>query len=102
MKALAIFVGFIGATILMAISSIFNGYALSVLWGWFMVPTFSLPQLSVAPAIGLAMIVDYLTKQFEKSKKDENFGKSILKDIIIAILKPSFALFFGYIVHLFM
>ena len=104
MTALVIFERFIGAVVLMAFSSIFNGYALSVLWGWFMVPTFGLPELSVAPAIGIALVVGYLTKQYNnsKTKKNESFGKELLKSALTAILKPSFALLFGYIVHLFM
>jgi len=68
------------------------------------VPTFGLPELSVVPAIGIAMVVSYLTHQYSGTKKDndESFGETILKGAMLAILKPSFALFFGYIVHLFM
>src|SRR6185295_1738836 len=40
MKGLAIFGGIVGLGVLLVFSSIFNGYALSVLWGWFVVPTF--------------------------------------------------------------
>jgi len=31
--------------------------ALSVLWGWFLVPVFNLPPPSVAQAIGIALVV---------------------------------------------
>ena len=93
-------VGFIG---MMIVSSIFNGYALSVLWGWFVVPTFGLPELTIAPAIGLAMVVSYLTHQHRTDEKSEkNFGEQMATTFSWAISKPLFALLFGWVVHLFM
>lgn len=103
MTALAVLGGIVGVGILMVFSSIFNGYALSVLWGWFVVPTFGAPALGVVPAIGVAMVVSYLTYQMHDCKKEEtSFGETIAKGTAVAILKPSFALFFGWIVHMFM
>ncbi len=103
MTVLAVFGGSIVVVILMVVSSIFNGYALSVLWGWFMVPTFGLPELSIAPAIGIAIVISYLTHQVNAKKDDgESFGKKMVRGIVLTTLEPSFALLFGYIVHLFM
>ena len=89
----------------MIVSSILNGYVLSVLWGWFMVPTFGLPDLSVAAAVGISLIVRYLTDQHKSSEpknEGETFGEKFGTAIGIAILAPLFALFFGWIIHLFM
>jgi hypothetical protein len=105
MPVLTLFGGFVGVVILIAVSSIFNGYALSVMWGWFMVPVFQLPQLTVAPAIGIALVVGYLTKQYDDNSsddKDKSFGYVLFKSTVIAFVRPLFALLFGYIVHLFM
>ena len=104
MTALAILGGIVGVAVLMVASSIFNGYALSVLWGWFVVPTFGVPVLGIVPAIGIAMVVSYLTHQIDTHKKEEkrSFGKTIAHSTVFAILKPSLALFFGWVVHLFM
>lgn len=103
MTALAVFGGFVGVVILMVFSAICNGYALSILWGWFVVPVFGLPQLTVVSAIGIAMIVSYLTREIDGEKnKDKGFGAKMLEGTIVAVLKPSFALLFGYIVHSFM
>ena len=103
MTALAVLGGIVGVGFLMVFSSIFNGYALSVLWGWFVVPTFGAPALGVVPAIGVAMVVSYLTYQTHDCKKEETtFGETIAKGTMMVVLKPSFALFFGWIVHLFM
>jgi hypothetical protein len=88
---------------MMFLSAMFNGYALSVLWGWFIVPTFNLPPLSVAPAIGVAMVVSYLTHQVNDCEKNEQgFLEGIGKGLFMAIAKPLFALFFGSIVRQFM
>lgn len=105
MTALAVFGGIIGVGLLLVLSSIFNGYALSVLWGWFVVPTFGAPALGVVPAIGIAMVVGYLTHQTtpdSKKEDDDGIGALIGKMVILALGKPAFALFFGWIVHLFM
>lgn len=103
MIVLAFFGGAVGFVILIALSSILNGYVLSVLWGWFMVPTFHVPALTLAPAIGLAMVVSYLTYQISDCEEsDKGFGEKIARGVAYAIMKPGFALFAGWIVHKFM
>ncbi len=103
MTALAVLGGVVGVAFLMVFSAIFNGYALSVLWGWFVVPTFGAPALDVVPAIGIALVVGYMTHQMREKKKDEqSFKQIIAHGTAYAIIKPSFALFTGWIVHLFM
>lgn len=56
MGVLAIFLAAI------VIGSIMNGWALSVLWTWFIVPIFKWPILSIAQAVGLGMVVSFLTR----------------------------------------
>ena len=106
MTVLAVLGGIVGVGFLMIFSSIFNGYALSVLWGWFVVPTFSAPALGVVPAIGIAMVVSHLTlhqtHDCKKEKDDDVLGVIIAKIVIISLGTPAFTLFFGWIVHLFM
>ncbi len=101
---MAFFTRFIGTLVLMAIGYVFSGYALSILWGWFMVPVFELPEISVVPAIGIIIVVGYLTKQYGiiDEDKNESFETRFLKDFVKAIFVPAYSLFLGYIVHLFM
>lgn len=49
-----------------------SGLTLSVLWGWFVVPAFSLPALSVAQAYGIALVVRaaHGLKDAESKSKD--------------------------------
>ena len=95
MKAIGYVVTFL-AVILFGV--IFSGYALSILWGWFFVPILGLPELNIPSAIGITLVVQYLTHQHQD--KDEN---KTPKEILItasawAISKPCFAIFVGWIV----
>jgi MFS family permease len=86
---------FVGVLI---IGSIIRGWALSYLWEWFIVP-FGLPTLGIAHAIGISMVVAFLTHELN-SNSDE--GAEIGRAIGIAMIYPFIALLFGYIVHSFM
>lgn len=63
----------VGVALGIALAVIIRGYVLSVLWEWFIAPTFGLPVLSVPLAIALAMVVAMLAPraapQPEKPKK---------------------------------
>jgi hypothetical protein len=87
----------------MGIASILNGWALSVLWGWFFVPTLGLPELGIVQAIGIAMVVGYLTYQHidTQPKDGEAMGK-IVSAVIQSVARPVFAVTFGWVVHSFM
>ncbi len=102
---LAILGGIVGVGALVCFDSIISGYVLTVLWDWFMVPTFGLPQLSLVPAIGMALVVSYLTYQripsSEKEDKEE-LGLTIAKAVFRTLMHPALVLLFGWIVHQFM
>ena len=102
---LAILGGIVGVGALVCFNSIINGYVLTVLWDWFMVPTFGLPHLSLAPAIGMALVVSYLTHQsIPSSEKEdkEDIGLTIAKAVFRSVAYPALVLLFGGIVHSFM
>jgi hypothetical protein len=42
-----------------------SGWVLVYLWGWFVVPGFHRPALRISEAIGLAIVVSYLTYQIQ-------------------------------------
>lgn len=74
--------------------SIWNGFTLSILWGWFVVPVFGVPPLRIPFAIGISLIVGYLTHQTRKSEDEPETGFII----IFGLLKPALALLIGWIV----
>lgn len=83
--------------------AIWNGYALSVLWSWFVVPTFEVRPLSVPAAIGIAAVVGYLTHQVDDyTDKEKTRSQRFLEAIIIGLARPAFALAFGWVVYQFM
>ena len=101
MKVLLAIVGFtVVVPVIIAVNAMLNGWVLSMLWGWFMVPTLGLPVLSLAPAIGIALVISYLTHQTIdcESKKKELEEKVAYAALVI--LRPFFVLFFGWVVHL--
>lgn len=52
--------------LLIPVSYAINGWALSILWGWFILPLIEgAPTLGIAQAIGVAMVVGFLTHQVQ-------------------------------------
>jgi hypothetical protein len=100
MMAILLFAGAIALVfVLCALGVIWNGYVLSVLWGWFVVPTFGMQPLALAPAIGLALVASSLTHQYKKDAKSE---KSEIGETIYAfslmMVQPAMLLLVGWIV----
>lgn len=87
----------VSVIVLVVISSILRGYVLSVMWGWFVVPTFGLPPLNIPIAIGLALIIAFTTHQVSLKKEEQDFGSQIGNSLIYPIL----LLGIGWIVTLF-
>jgi phosphatidylglycerophosphate synthase len=81
--------------------TVYRGWALSVLWGWFVVPLFGAPPLSIPYAIGLSLLVGFLTTHYDGSiarEKDREWWESMLGGVVYGIIGPSFALLVGWIV----
>lgn len=87
----------IGLTILQII---WYGWVLQVLWGWFIVPTFSLAALTIAQALGIALIVRMLTTNQGQTDSDKN--DAVLRAAINGFLFPLITLIIGWIVSWFM
>lgn len=103
MVLMATFGGFVGLLALLALGSMWKGYVLTALWAWFVVPTFSLPDLALAPAIGLALVVSFLTRQSYATKEPEgDFSTRMARAIVHALLVPTLVLGIGWVVHQFM
>ena len=97
--------GCFGSIVILLAAVILNGWALSVMWGWFIIPVFNAPPLDIAPAIGLAMVVSFLTarrKTESRTKGEKGKWENLLTELAIAVLYPLMALAFGYVVQLFM
>ncbi len=73
-----------------------NGYALSVLWGWFIVPVFHLPAMGVAAGCGMALVAGMLVSRDGAVDKDQPWWLPSLKMFI----RPVLSLGFGAIYRL--
>ena len=82
----------------MVISSIYGGFALSVLWEWHIVKL-GVPSISLANAIGIYSIVSIMTKV--PSTEDLKDGE-IYKSFISGIVYVSILFTYGYIATMFM
>lgn len=96
-KFLAFIGGLVWFAALLFFSAVWSGYVLTILWGWFIVPAFKLPILSIPVAIGMTLIIRYLTSGGGSHiEKKEN--KEWHTTFIIAFAKPLAVLFLGWIV----
>lgn len=73
-----------------------GGWVISVLWGWFVVPAFGLPAISIPTAIGIDSIVTYMTWHGYK-EDDSSTGKKFL----MVLVRPGIMLLIGWVVHRF-
>lgn len=74
-----------------------NGFVLSVMWGWFVVPVFHLPELGLWQAVGLATVLQLFTGQMHVTReKTEGPGEAFAKLFIL----PFITLGLGWLVYL--
>jgi hypothetical protein len=84
-------------------TTILNGWVLSILWGWFFVPTLGLPDITIVQAIGIALVVGYLTYQdIDTMPEDKSWQEKLGEAMILSIIRSGIVLFFGWILHFFM
>lgn len=85
--------------------AIVRGWVMTVLWSWFVVPTFHLPELSIPVAIGLSLMIGmFIAKRISAEKSEQKKSSSELVGEILGVGfgGPLLVLFFGWIITLFM
>lgn len=93
-QRICLLVGSIAVLLIMAVPlSILRGWVLTILWGWFVMPTFPVEPLGIAQAIGLSIFVTVLAGTHKKQDKQtdatdpyfitsESIGRSINVSLI--------------------
>ena len=98
------FILLLGFIPLITIASIWRGFVFMKLWAWFIVPVFHLPMLTIVIAIGVSMVVSFLT--YHSTNIDRNDTRSssekFTTDIAATIMYPATFLFLGWIVQMFL
>jgi len=94
---------FIAILFLAVPAAMWRGYVLSVIWSWFIVTTFGLPELTIVQAIGLSIVVGYFKMSYN-TKKEQNEERTDIFARFIghAFFAPLFVLGFAWIVKGFM
>ena len=76
-------------------SVVIDGYVLSLLWAWLVVPTFRIPALSIAQAIGIMLVVGFIVEEHAVAGDGENPLERIIGRTIV---RPAIVLAVGWIV----
>jgi len=76
---------------------IVRSYVISTLWGWYVVPFFSMQPMPMVIAFGLSLMISYLTPFNHTADTRTSSAK-----IQYAIYQPLVAILLGYIGTLFM
>ena len=96
---LGIIFGVVIVVIVMIPLVLLNGLVLSYMWGWFVVPKFELPILSVVDAILLGTLITFITYNGEVDSKKSTADK--LTSISLKFVSPPITLGIFYIIMLF-
>lgn len=95
------------AIVVDGIGSLWSGFVLMQLWGWFIVPVFKLPALTLASAIGVMILSQFFLKlSLHKSSYEcEDWEQFLvyLNDILsVYFVVPMVSLLMGWVVKYFM
>ncbi len=90
--------------ILMVISALMHGWALSTLWSWFVVNTFHAIPLTYLQAIGLSLVIRLLTYHVDNAEKKETkpLAEVLIGSTFTAVFMPTFSVFISWVVLQFM
>mgnify|MGYP003461220352 CR=1 FL=1 len=73
-----------------------SGFTLSVLWGWFIAPVFSVPTLSVAQAYGLALVLRSVQGFTSQEKSKDDFAQLVGKLLILPPFVTGLTILLGW------
>ena len=80
-----------------------NGFVISTLWAWFLVPL-GLPQIGIIHAAGISILTSYplsiITIKIERIMRNTKGAEETISTILTYLLVPVMALFLGWILTL--
>lgn len=88
--------------ITMFITALIGGFVFQTLWGWFIVPTFTMQPLTLIQAIGTSFFINYLKMNLAKKSDDEFSMEFVFKALAMSVVTALFVLGLGWIITLFM
>lgn len=90
------------APVFIVSSALMRGWTITVLWKWFVVSSFHIQSLGIAQAIGLGMLVSFLTytSKADLPKEKRSLGRTCVDAILETIVSPLLILGIAGIVRL--
>lgn len=80
-------------------SPILSGKVLSILWLWFIVPIFKVPEISLPFAIGIGTTIAFCVSRNVYETKEEKEDKTLIyRDFFYSFMKPLVYLAFAWVV----
>lgn len=80
--------------------SIWEGFVFMKMWAWFVVPIFGLPAITIPVAIGIALLIGFLTHQ-RNGESDDPMDYAV-KSFSHGFVNSGVVLLIGYIVTFFL
>lgn len=92
---------FVVASLVITLCLFTDAFVFMKLWGWLIVPIFSLPLLSIVEALGISFFFAHIKLKYIKHEEFDN-GKFIdnLKSVLLLIVAGWVLLLFGWVIHL--
>jgi hypothetical protein len=75
--------------------SLYFAWAAVILWGWFIVPTFGLPQITILQAWGIGLTLSMMRPRMTAQKTETDWASGF----VAVILGPPLALALGYAIR---
>ena len=99
-KVFAIIGGLVTIVGLIVMTVALNGWALALMWGWFVVPL-GLPSIDWLWAGGLATIISFLTQDPNAAQKEQK-DSDVWMNVAIAFIRPVLTVLFAWGIHVLM
>lgn len=88
--------------------SVLNGWVIKVLYDWFLLNTFDLPEITIFHGVGLAILIGHITRQDIPPREtddgltvSEHNRKNAIRITINGIVQALVVLLTGWIFHFF-
>jgi hypothetical protein len=98
---MAALIAVLSFAVYMVFASILRGWVLSILWSWFVVPM-GAPVVGITHAIGISMVVSFLTYQHIDNDSDKSGIETTIALCLSGLIQSVLALGLGWVVHSFM
>lgn len=89
--------------LLLVVGTLVDGWALSVIWNWFIPTLFKLTPLTLWQAIGVSMVFELFTRNNKKAKEKSDSdaktaGQVVVASLVEVITVPVLSVFIAWIV----